>query len=435
MRDEGAEEQAAVIRPRRRRLRLGLRGLMVVVAPVGLVLGKVGYEASRQRRAVAAIEASGGSVRYDWQLNAKGLIDLRIKQPWPEWLVNLVGIDALSNVIEVNLSPKGSDQDLLAARVLRKVRWFNCGGAQLSDASLAILGEWAELERLTLANQKALTGSGLLQLKPLVKLNQLYLTGVPLKDEDLGFLQTQSQLEFLELSATGITDQGIVQIASLKKIKRLFLNGTAITSKGLEPISTLPDLIWLALNNTKVDDLSACGRMTKLQTLSVALSQVSDQDLSALKRLENLQSLILTGTKVSDAGLQHLVGLKNLAGLSLDRCRVTDEGLSQVASLSGLTGLTLRSTAVTDNGLSRLCPLQKLRTLDISETNITDAGLTNLACLTNLASINAQGATKLTDEGAEAFNAKRPSVKLIRIARRPNAASSRNVGAQPPKGR
>ena len=51
------------------RLRFSLRGMLVVFTAVALWLGWQANRASQQRRAVAYIEAHGGSVAYDWEFN------------------------------------------------------------------------------------------------------------------------------------------------------------------------------------------------------------------------------------------------------------------------------------------------------------------------------------------------------------------------------
>jgi hypothetical protein len=53
----------------RRRLRISVRGLMVIVLITGGVLGWVIHRTHVQRDAVAAIRRAGGNIRYDWEEN------------------------------------------------------------------------------------------------------------------------------------------------------------------------------------------------------------------------------------------------------------------------------------------------------------------------------------------------------------------------------
>jgi hypothetical protein len=59
--------EASPARPRRRWFRYSLRTLLLAVTLVAVALAYWVNGAERQRRAVAAIEAAGGTVRYDYE--------------------------------------------------------------------------------------------------------------------------------------------------------------------------------------------------------------------------------------------------------------------------------------------------------------------------------------------------------------------------------
>jgi hypothetical protein len=81
----------------RRFLRVGVRGLIVVVLVIGAGLGWIVRQAQIQRDAVAAIKNTGGSVSYNWEFNNGK--PLPGGKPWaPGWLVNLVGVDYFGHV-------------------------------------------------------------------------------------------------------------------------------------------------------------------------------------------------------------------------------------------------------------------------------------------------------------------------------------------------
>ena len=54
-------------RSRRWRVRISVRGLMVLILALGSWFGWVANRARVQREAVAAIERAGGHVYYEWQ--------------------------------------------------------------------------------------------------------------------------------------------------------------------------------------------------------------------------------------------------------------------------------------------------------------------------------------------------------------------------------
>ena len=80
-------DQPAPSKPRRRWFQFSLRTLLVAVAVVAVRLALTANAARKQRAAVAAIEALGGSVRYEHEQNSPSLEPL----PGPKWLRELVG--------------------------------------------------------------------------------------------------------------------------------------------------------------------------------------------------------------------------------------------------------------------------------------------------------------------------------------------------------
>jgi hypothetical protein len=93
----------------RQRLRLSVRGLMILVLVVGGGLGWIIQSAHVQRDAVTAITAAGGTVFYNWQIRCDGSF-LSNPKPWaPKWLVDRVGIDYFGHVARI----ASCDMDLM----------------------------------------------------------------------------------------------------------------------------------------------------------------------------------------------------------------------------------------------------------------------------------------------------------------------------------
>ncbi len=213
-------------RPWRRRIRLSVRGLIVLVLVVGAGLGWIVRAARIQREAVAAIEQAGGSVQYDRDLKT----GLARSPQGPQWLVDRVGVDYFANVVVVRLPPK------------RALIWFERG----ADAELAYVGRLHRLERLWLSDS-TVTEAGMAHLAGL------------------------THLESLGLRNTPITDGGMAHLAGLKSLKVLDLAGTEITDAGLAAmgLDQLVGLEDLDLTFTKVSDsgLARVKRLTRLKKL------------------------------------------------------------------------------------------------------------------------------------------------------------------------
>ena len=129
-----------------------------------------------------------------------------------------------------------------------------------------------------------------------------------------------------------ITDAGLVHLKYLTKLQNLYLGGSSVTDAGLVHLKGLTKLQELTLGETKITDagLVHLKRLTKLKLLDLAFTKVSDAGLVHLKGLTNLQGLYLSDTKVTDAGLVHLKGLTKLQGLDLNDSKVTATGVKKL---------------------------------------------------------------------------------------------------------
>lgn len=119
-------------------LSFSLRTLFVLVTVAAIWLGVVVNRAREQREAVKAIEAMGGSIRYDWQpdfVRAEGagatsdqlvmpLTDSKPSPAGPAWLRRLIGDDYFQQVERVYIiHPKAELlKSIPRLKQLRRVR-------------------------------------------------------------------------------------------------------------------------------------------------------------------------------------------------------------------------------------------------------------------------------------------------------------------------
>jgi len=148
----------------------------------------------------------------------------------------------------------------------------------------------------------------------------------------------------------------------------------------LAPLVGLSELRYLCLNGTKVTDrgLSYMAGLKKLRTLYLGDTRVTDAGLTHIGGLSELRELWLRGTLVSDVGMEDLATLTGLHSLLLDRTSLTDAGLAHLKSLKSLRSLGLSGTRVTDAGLVHLKALASLQFVDLYDTGVTDAGIATL---------------------------------------------------------
>jgi hypothetical protein len=177
--------KAPPARPRRRLWRFSLRTLLAVVTLVALVLGVWVSRAERQRQAVAAIQAAGGIVRYDYQAGEAPAV--YGERPGPDWLCRLLGVDYFADVTLVGLYPSATDETVAHLSGLTSLTCLYLDDTQVGDAGLAHLSGLTNLRVLWLHN----TGVGdasLICLSGMSNLQELSLPGTQVSDAGLAHL-------------------------------------------------------------------------------------------------------------------------------------------------------------------------------------------------------------------------------------------------------
>lgn len=171
--------------------------LLALVSVLGVWLG-IHTEATRkQRHAVQALKAVGGTVRYDYEYLGK---PSRI----PEWLRRWLGDDFFSQVYDVDLE-----------------------GRQVTDAALEPLSDLRNL-RSVLIQETSVTDAGLAHLAGLTTIENLSLYANDINGRGLSHLRNWQRLSYLTLNQTPFADEGAEHLAKLQGLECLYLGGTNI---------------------------------------------------------------------------------------------------------------------------------------------------------------------------------------------------------------
>jgi hypothetical protein len=88
------------------------------------------HRAERQRRAVAAIEASGGGVRYEYEDVLPGSV---AEFPGPDWLSRLLGVDYFDDVTYAYLGAEAGNAELAEVSALTRLRELWLDDTQVTD--------------------------------------------------------------------------------------------------------------------------------------------------------------------------------------------------------------------------------------------------------------------------------------------------------------
>ncbi len=384
-----------ITKPRRRRLALSLRTLMILVLIVGGFLGWQARRASLQRQAVAVITAAGGRVQYDYAVEARKKSGKWINDPphpWaPDWLRRSVGPEYFQDVAWVFLNNKNPVEE-----IKHDPKLFE---------TVALLDRVEMLQTI----RYPLDNADFARLMAMPRLKEVTLLFVDVTDEGLACLESSPAIESLVLRAKPdtITVRGLERIARQPRINRLELTQVDLTDPAdLAPLAKLTRLENLMLMNSPTDDacLNYLANLTELNKLDLRRTQVTDAGVDRLAKLPKLQVVLIDGSKLTEVGLAKLDAIGSLKGIYLDPLpQMTDRGLASLSKLQGFDTLCLTAPNVTDAGLARLKGLNLLR-MTISGAGVTDAGVKNLAANNQTQELNLSG-TSITSEGLPALSA------------------------------
>lgn len=112
------------------------------------------------------------------------------------------------------------------------------------------------------------SGKAIEEILPLKKqIVDLNLSRLPVKDDDIKYIQQLENLRKLNLNYTDVTAKGVDQLGKLQFLEELTLSGTAVTASSLEKILSLPSIASVYIWDTKIDS-------NQLKTLKTKFSKV-----------------------------------------------------------------------------------------------------------------------------------------------------------------
>ena len=291
------------IRPAKARwCQFSLRTLLLFILVCSLAMSALSVRldhARKQRAAVNAICARGGSVQYDynsfsggspdsWEYDYDGpspnmpslyfctpeRIRAQEREPLgPRWLRSVLGDDLFRAPVAAQVY---DDVQLAHLKRLTRIRELDARGETITDAGLGNLKDMSQIEGLILECPNV-TDAGLEKLRVLVQLKRLCLAWSRASDAGFGNLEGLAKLEMLALQKTQITGAGLQHVASLTALRRLNLRGTRVTDTGLRHLAAL----------------------TRLQSLDLADTPITDAGIRHLSSLISLRELKLANTRVA----------------------------------------------------------------------------------------------------------------------------------------
>jgi hypothetical protein len=422
---------------------------MFIVLTIACVwLAVVATRARKQQQAVDKVQKLGGVLQFDFLFDGREGHVPKAQPQAPEWLRRAFGEDYFRRVVTVDFNfgggNKATDVDLTVFRNLPDITTIELNNnPRVTDDGLEHLAGLNKLRVLYLyrANVK---GAGIRHLPRNVEF--LMLTHSPLTDEGLVSVKNLRRLSALRVGFTNVTDRGLVSLSTLAALEDLELCNTDVTDAGLEHLRALKNLRVLSLEHTKVTGAGVARLQQALPNYRILPSQEwldakpqelelwaddykpsTDELLTKIKELgdsdvgidktrpgQPVVSFRLFASVISDDTLTQLLAqMPELEELNLRHVLVGDHVAKELPRLSKLRFLSLDDSRITDDGLTDVARIASLRELSLCNTSISDAGLMHLASLTNLAQLTVQECG-ISDDGHSKFKQALPSCRLSR---------------------
>jgi hypothetical protein len=354
-------------RPRRRRLSLSLRAMLLAIVASAIWLGWWVNSSHNQQAAVTAVETSPycANVFYEddpdyfpQDVPVGRWLGLKLKTWVPSSLRARLGRHFFYNALAIAFSKldatgAGDREVFRKLALIRSLDQFN-PNIEVVDADVAQIAHLPNLKRLSLrARSPRLTDASLQTL-----------AGIPC-------------LEALEIFDAPITDAGVAHLRGMRGLKSLLLgdagaisaagNMIAITGDGFSQLAALPALTELEIHSAALrgDGLKHVGSLRHLKRLKLEGGPVTDDDLRHLAPLIDLESLEIERSSIDGTGFGHLAGLSRLNFVCLEGPNITGAAVTHLARLPALESIMIYGTHLTASELAGFRDAPRLRQMGL----------------------------------------------------------------------
>lgn len=197
------------------------------------------------------------------------------------------------------------------------------------------------------------------------------------------------------------TDKKLYELLDSKQVDYLNLSDSDVTDQGVLSLASKP-IIGLRLERTEVTDkaLAELGKMKKLEELSLkGCKNITDESLKAIVGLRKFEFVDISDTNLSDTVFFYLGGCKQLRTVIADNCKnITGSGFGDLKSTM-INSLILKGSGIKCANLVNLERVPMLATIDLSNNDLTDQDLDYMGSLEFVCSIDLSKNPRITNTG------------------------------------
>ncbi len=185
---------------------------------------------------------------------------------------------------------------------------------------------------------------------------------------------------------------------SLPQVKALTLVGQSCDDELIKQIYRFSGVQRLVIRGANISDrsLALLGAHKQLQDLSLEAKYLVGSGFSDLAKCKSLQKLELRYLKINDIYWAGLRKCESIEELLFSFTKSNDETCKQISQLPNLQQLNLGNTNITDRGLEYLGQSKSLRSVQFGSAEVTVNGLRSLAKCKSLEVVRLGSVTKIS---------------------------------------
>lgn len=394
------------------RPRFSLWAMLVVVTVVAIPLSYVAQRRAWNLRRAAFFKREGNLESTFSVMSSSGLhSSASIGDAFDRWLIgnslhgeasqrlervwtgfvnfgSFVGAEEADDFDPLNLSCTDhsvTDADLAALADFPELEDVEILHADLlTDRGLAVVARLPNLRRLSLAHSKKVTGAFLRSLPRSANLEELSLQRMPaLRGEALENLHRCPQLRSLTLGEEiCLSNESSAQVNLPASLETLTIRKAEVGGATLVRWLGQCKLISLELN-TSVNRRTAegLGEQTKLREFTLVNAPLQDEDLQFLSAMPSLESCSVMGATVNGSFLKQLGAAKKLHTIRLSNTLLNDSNAEFLLDHSKLANCDLSFTPITGRFLTKAASWEPPRHFSLIGVEFCDDGKAALSKL------------------------------------------------------
>lgn len=237
------------------------------------------------------------------------------------------------------------------------------------------------------------------------QVKSLDLTRSGISDDGLQYLTKLPELDTLNLSSTVMDGHGLAVLRSCPSLKRLKISGVLrMTPQSWEELSKVSQLEILDVSSTPNiahTDVAKFTALSHLRELNLSETPVTDEIFNSLAEMESLEILRITSTGgIKGHGLQaYLKSKPRLRELHASRSSVGASGLRYIKAISSLEFLDISASSLTDQQFAELKGANNIVELRIGSNFLSNASMQTVLSLTKLKILDLEGMQTVSDPG------------------------------------